>query len=75
MLYAMMGWFIMFIVGVAVSLMTTSPDQDDINLLVFAPFIRKHVRKRIRKAKSAQRHLLREVPYENNQVSQDRRNI
>ena len=65
MIYTLIGWLIMFIVGIAVSLMTEPPNLDEINTAVFAPFIRKYVKKKRRSSsenETTQMNLLNEFP-------------
>ncbi|KAJ4433281.1 hypothetical protein ANN_15540 [Periplaneta americana] len=44
--YTMMGTFIMLIVGTIVSLLTEAPNNEQTNLILFTPFVRKIVNKR-----------------------------
>ncbi|KAJ9575568.1 hypothetical protein L9F63_007576 [Diploptera punctata] len=46
MLYTLMGLIIMFIVATAVSLFTEPPNLNEMNISLFAPFMRNYVRKR-----------------------------
>jgi len=47
--YAIIGFFIMIIVGMAVSLFTEAPNLDDMNPTLFSPVIRKYVLRKTQK--------------------------
>jgi hypothetical protein len=43
MYYTLMGFFIMFLVGMVVSLFTESPNIEEMNPTLFTPVVRKYV--------------------------------
>jgi hypothetical protein len=43
MYYTLMGFFIMFIVGMAVSAFTEAPNTEEMNPTLFTPVVRKYV--------------------------------
>jgi hypothetical protein len=49
MYYTVIGFFIVIIVGMAVSLLTEAPNVEDINPALFSPVIRKYVLRKTRK--------------------------
>lgn len=49
MYYTIIGFFIVIIVGMAVSLFTEAPNVEDMNPTLFSPVIRKYVLRKTRK--------------------------
>ena len=47
--YLIFGFFIMIIVGMAVSLLTEAPNVEDMNPTLFSPVVRKYVLRKTRK--------------------------
>lgn len=46
MYYTMMGMIIVFVVGIIVSLLTESPDRENMDPVLFTPLLRKYVMKK-----------------------------